>query len=150
MSDVFIYNRVKGRKFEEYIALLDVVQKEVDDAADEIAHRAKDALKDHRVQNIAHIEIAKGDIDAYVVLVDSNITNSESAKSNTALSIEFGREAFIDPDTGEEWGAMEGLYILTTAAGLQRKPRGSKSKKTKLAKPVRGANGRWTTREVTD
>lgn len=149
MSDVYIYQRVAGRKFEEFIALLDVVQFEVDTTADEIAHRAKDLLKDHRVDHIAHIETAKGDIDAYAVLVDSNITNVEKKKSNSALSIEFGRAGFIDPETGEEWGEMEGLYILTRAANLPKKG-GRRSARVPLAKPRRGKRGRFTSRTVSD
>lgn len=150
MSDVYIYRRVAGRKTEEYLAMLDVVQAEVDDTADQIVHRADDLLKDHRQDKVAHIEFAKGDIDAYAVLVDSNITNSETAKSNTALSIEFGRAGFIDPTTGEEWGEMEGLFILTNAAnsvGASLPTHGgSKSRRVPLAKPRRGRGGKFRRR----
>lgn len=115
----YIYERVAGRKFEEFIAYLDNVQFEVDTRAVEIAERGENLLQDHRVDGVAHMEVEKGDIDAYAVLVDSNITNGEDADSNSALSIEFGRAGWIDQD-GKTWGEMEGLGILASAAHLPK------------------------------
>lgn len=130
----YIYQRVDGLKFEEFIAYLPGVQDEVDDRAIEIAQRAEALLADHHVENVAHIELAKGDIDAYVVLVDTNVTNDETSKSNSALSIEFGRAGFIDDD-GSVWGEMEGLHILTRAANLPKKsgPRAARRRLSKAA-----------------
>lgn len=128
-----VYKGVGGKGLEEFLAGMNAVQWEVDNRALEVAGRAEDLLEDNHVENIAHIDIAKGDIDAYVMLVDSELTNSEGAKSNSALSIEFGREGFIDPDTGDKWGASDGLYILTRAANLPKKPR-AKSKRVYLSK----------------
>lgn len=115
----YMYERVAGRKFEEFIAYLDNVQWEVDSRALEVAERAENLLRDHRVDGIAHIETEKGDVDSYVVLVDSNVTNIEDGDSNSALSIEFGRAGWIDQD-GKTWGEMAGLHILASAANLPK------------------------------
>ncbi len=124
---------VGGKPLEEYLAGMNAVQWETENRALEVAMRAEDLLRDHRQQQVAHIDLEQGDIDSYVTLVDSEVTNTENAKSNTALSIEFGREGFVDPDTGEEWGASEGLYILTRAANLRR-PKRAKSRRVVLSK----------------
>lgn len=130
-----IYDNVNGKGLEEYLAGMNATQWEVENRALEIGLRAENLLRDHRVQHIAHIEVDRGDVDAYVGLVDSELSNDENAKSNSALSIEFGRQGFIDPDTGDEWGDMDGLYILTRAAHLKRKPHYTvKRKRTYLSK----------------
>ena len=137
-----LYQKVAGRKFEEFIALVDSVQFEVDSRAIEIGERADALLLDHRVDGIAHIELEKGDIDSYVVLVDSEITNDETADSNSALSIEFGRAGWIDQN-GETWGEMKGLEILTDAAHLP-KAKGKRIPKRRRDRPSRNANGLFT------
>lgn len=140
MANAYLYERVAGRKFEEFIALLDNVQWEVDSRALEIAERGEMILRDHRVDGIAHMETEKGDIDAYAVLVDSEVTNDEGAESNSALSIEFGRAGWID-ENGETWGEMEGLQVLATAANLP-KTEGKRVAKKRRDRPKRGKNGR--------
>jgi hypothetical protein len=121
----------------EFIASLSEVQDEVDQRAFEIGVRAEELLIQHKVEGVAQIEIAKGDIDAYVVLSDANGTNAKS-NSNSALSIEFGRQAYdvevvdnqgkvIDQYTV---GAMQGLHILEEASHLPKK-QGPKAKPKK-------------------
>lgn len=130
-----IYDSVNGEKLERYLASMPATQWEVENRALEIGMRAENLLKDHHVEDIAHIDVDSDGIDSEVLLVDSNVTNSETKFSNTALSIEFGRQAFIDPDTGERWGAMDGLYILTRAAHLKHRPHATvKNKPTMLSK----------------
>ena len=99
------------RNLEECIAHVDTVQIEVDHKADLIARRARASLEYHRDTGNARIEVAKGDIDAYVVLVDP-----------AALSIEFGRADHID-GAGHLAGGMEGLHILASATNLPRRGR---------------------------
>lgn len=125
----------------EIVANVDSVQWEVDTRAVEIGIRAENLLADHRVDHVAEIDLAKGDVDAYVVLVDSNITNDETAKSNTALSIEFGRAGWID-ENGETWGAMDGLHILTRAAHLPN-AKGPRVPKKRRNRPTRTKGGRF-------
>jgi len=138
---VYMYKGVGGKPLEEFIALLDNVQFEVDSRALEIAERGQNLLRDHRVDGIAHMEVEKGDIDAYAVLVDSNVTNDESSESNSALSIEFGRAGWIDQD-GETWGEMKGLHILASAANIPKK--GGKRSKKRRNRPKRdGLTGRF-------
>lgn len=122
---------VNGKKLVKFLAEMDGVQFEVDDRAIEIGHRAEQLLIHHRAEGVAHIEVTKGrkrDPDAYVQLVDSNVTNKESAGANSALSIEFGREDAID-EHGNKYGGMKGLEILGRAAHLQTRGRKSKSLK---------------------
>jgi hypothetical protein len=109
----------KTRRGIEYVIARHIdVQTELDKRTFEIATRAEEALKRHRVENIAHIEIEQGDFtDWYVVLEDTQMTPNESAADNSALSIEFGRAGYIDSD-GLLWGEMRGLFILTDAAHL--------------------------------
>jgi hypothetical protein len=133
----YIYKGLNGKNMAEVIASLDGVQAEVDERAFEIGVRAEELLLKHRVEGIAQIEIAKGDIDAYVVLSDANGTNSTN-NSNSALSIEFGRSAYdvqVVDDRGQvvdEYtvGAMEGLHILEEASHLPKK-QGPKAKPKK-------------------
>lgn len=123
VNQVYIYKRARGKPLEEYLALMDPIQERIALAAADIAVDADALLKDHHVERIAHIEVTKGDIDRYVCLVDSNVTNGESARNNSALSIEMGRAGFIDPETGKTWGEMDGLYVLSRAAGVKRRRR---------------------------
>ncbi|MFH8414359.1 DUF5403 family protein [Streptomyces collinus] len=124
----YIYRGLDGKNMAEFIASLPEVQGEVDNRAFEIGVRAEELLLQHRVEGVAQIEIAKGDIDAYVVLADANGTNSKSG-ANSAASIEFGRSAYdveVVDETGkvvDEYtvGAMEGLHILSRASHLPKK-----------------------------
>lgn len=133
----YIYKGLNGKNMAEFIASLDAVQAEVDERAFEIGVRAEELLLHHRVEGIAQIEIAKGDIDAYVVLSDANGTNAKT-NSNSALSIEFGRQAYdVEVIDGQgkvvdEYtvGAMEGLHILEEASHLPKK-QGPKAKPKK-------------------
>jgi hypothetical protein len=133
----YIYRGLNGKNMAEFIASLSEVQDEVDQRAFEIGVRAEELLIQHKVEGVAQIEIAKGDIDAYVVLADANGTNAKS-NSNSALSIEFGRQAYdvevvdnqgkvIDQYTV---GAMQGLHILEEASHLPKK-QGPKAKPKK-------------------
>jgi hypothetical protein len=133
----YIYKGLNGKNMAEFIASLSEVQDEVDQRAFEIGVRAEELLIQHKVEGVAQIEIAKGDIDAYVVLSDANGTNAKS-NSNSALSIEFGRQAYdvevvdnqgkvIDQYTV---GAMQGLHILEEASHLPKK-QGPKAKPKK-------------------
>lgn len=133
----YIYKGLDGKNMAEFIASLSEVQDEVDQRAFEIGVRAEELLIQHKVEGVAQIEIAKGDIDAYVVLSDANGTNAKS-NSNSALSIEFGRQAYdvevvdnqgkvIDQYTV---GAMQGLHILEEASHLPKK-QGPKAKPKK-------------------
>lgn len=74
------------------------------------------AARPEHEANGAKIEVSHGDVDWYISLVDPN-----------ALSIEFGRADYIDPDTHERWGGMEGTYILTDAANLPHKRQGKRT-----------------------
>lgn len=113
----YLYQRVRGMELQEAIAHQVDVQIALDERAFEIAVRAERALIEHRVDGIAHIEVEKHDVDSYVVLVDSNVTNDETAKSNSALSIEAGRAGYID-EHGVTYGSMKALNILANAAHL--------------------------------
>ncbi|ATI18635.1 hypothetical protein SEA_AMETHYST_13 [Streptomyces phage Amethyst] len=150
----YIYKGLDGKNMAEFIASLPEVQDEVDNRAFEIGVRAEELLLQHRVEGIAQIEIAKGDIDAYVVLTDANGTNSKSG-ANSAASIEFGRSAYdveVVDETGkvvDEYtvGAMEGLHILSQASHLPKKsgPRvkGKKRRiKAKAGKTKKRGGGR--------
>jgi hypothetical protein len=148
----YIYRGLNGKNMEEYIASLPEVQAEVDQRAFEIGVRAEELLLAHRVDGIAQIDIAKGDIDAYVVLSDANGTNAKS-NSNSALSIEFGRQAYdveVVDSQGKvvnEYtvGAMEGLHILEEASHLPRKngPKAKvKKRKVKIQAGKKRGGGR--------
>ncbi|WP_420312550.1 DUF5403 family protein [Streptomyces sp. YS-B37] len=144
----YIYRGLNGKNMEEFIASLPEVQAEVDQRAFEIGVRAEELLLAHRVDGIAQIDIAKGDIDAYVVLSDANGTNVKS-NSNSALSIEFGRQAYdveVVDSQGKvvnEYtvGAMEGLHILEEASHLPRK-NGPKAKVKKRKVKIRAGKKR--------
>ncbi|QJD50660.1 hypothetical protein SEA_ISSMI_14 [Streptomyces phage Issmi] len=140
----YIYRGLNGKNMEEVIARLDGVQAEVDNRAFEIGVRAEELLMKHRAEGVARIDIAKGDIDSYVVLEDANGTNSKS-NANSAMSIEFGRSAYdveLVDETGKvvrEYtvGAMEGLHILEEASHLPKK-HGPKVKGRKQRIKVKG------------
>jgi hypothetical protein len=124
----YIYKGLNGKTMGDIIASLPEVQAEVDDRAFEIGVRAEELLMQHKAEGVAQIEIAKGDIDAYVVLADANGTNAKS-NANSAMSIEFGRSAYdvevVDQQghyvTEYTVGAMEGLHILEQASHLPKK-----------------------------
>ena len=141
-----IYKNLNGRQMEKAIAILPGVQWELDDKALDIGARAEHNLQQAEVRTgVAHIEILNAGVksrDRYVVLVDSNVSNDESELSNSALSIEFGREAYVDEE-GVEHGGMQGLHVLSRAANIKPKPR-AKSKAPKVrSRPKRGASGRF-------
>ncbi|MEU8835194.1 DUF5403 family protein [Streptomyces sp. NBC_01230] len=124
----YIYKGLNGKTMGDIIASLPEVQAEVDDRAFEIGVRAEELLIQHKAEGVAQIEIAKGDIDAYVVLADANGTNAKSG-ANSAASIEFGRSAYdvevVDQQghyvTEYTVGAMQGLHILEEASHLPKK-----------------------------
>jgi hypothetical protein len=98
----------RWRNLEECIAHVATVQHEVDSKAEAIARRARASLEYHRDTGNASIEVMKGDIDAYVVLVDP-----------AAKSIEFGRAGHLDGE-GHLVGGMEGLHILAYASNFPK------------------------------
>lgn len=112
-----VYRSVKGRKLTRVIALNEGVQSELEFKTFEMAVRAEEALIEHRQEGHAAIEIEHGDVDWYLVL-------SDERGQKAAMSIEYGRQAYIDPDTGEEKGAMDGLFILHSATHLPKKSKG--------------------------
>lgn len=114
----YVYKGVDGRKLTEVIALNEGVQAELERRAFEIAARAEAELVRHRREGHAEIDIESADVDFYVIL-------SDERGQKAALSIEYGRAGYLDPDTGEEYGVMEGLYILHNASRL---PKGRHSK----------------------
>jgi hypothetical protein len=148
----YIYKGLNGKNMAEIIASLPEVQAEIDQRAFEIGVRAEELLIQHKAEGIAQIEIAKGDIDAYVVLADANGTNAKT-NSNSALSIEFGRNAYdveVVDDQGkviDEYtvGAMKGLHILEEASHLPKKqgPKASpKKRKVKIKARKKRGGGR--------
>jgi len=106
MVDIDMGRIGEYQNLEELIAHVDTVQRAVDGMADTIARRARASLEYHRNTGDAHIEVVKGHIDAYVVLVDK-----------AALSIEFGRADHLNKD-GHLVGGFEGLHILASATNL--------------------------------
>ncbi|WP_432006308.1 DUF5403 family protein [Streptomyces parvus] len=148
----YIYKGVNGKKITEVIASNDGVQGEIWARTFEIAARAEALLVQHRAEGIAKVDMLKGDIDGYVVLEDTNRTNTGSGKgkANSAASIEFGRSAYdveVVNDEGQvvdEYtvGAMEGLYILTEASHLPKKRRAVRTPKTVKIKRRRRSGGR--------
>ncbi|MGM9381112.1 DUF5403 family protein [Streptomyces antibioticus] len=124
----------KKDKLAQLIAELDGVQGEIWERTFEIAARAEALLVQHRVDGIAKIDMAKGDIDAYVVLEDTNKTNTGSGKknANSAASIELGRGGYtveVENEHGQvvneyEVAPAEGLHILAEASHLPKRSRG--------------------------
>lgn len=108
-SSIFIYKNVE-KKLANHVE----VQNELETRAWEIALRAEAELVAHKQDGHAQILLMRGDVDHYVVLDDTR-------GMDAAMSIEFGRAGYIDPETGIVYGAMEPLYILTNAASLPKK-----------------------------
>lgn len=135
-----IFQRVKGRKLEQWLAMTPEVQNQLDIRTFEIAVRAEALLIQHRQEGHAQIEIAQGDIDWFVVL-------SDERGQKAALSIEYGREAYYVSKDGSEGGetykvgGMEGLFILHRAANLS-KPRGKAKVKLSQQERRRATRGR--------
>ncbi|MGW1040039.1 DUF5403 family protein [Streptomyces sp. NPDC002547] len=150
MAEIFL--TVGKRNIEEIIARTQTVQDEIWERTFEIAARAEALLVQHRVENIAKVDMAKGDIDAYVVLEDSNQTNAK-AGNNSALSIETGRGGYTVEVVNErgqvvdryEVAPAEGLHILAEASHLpknQRTLRPAKAKTVRIkAKPEKKRGG---------
>lgn len=125
----YIYKGLNGRPMSEVIARNEGVQAELETRTFEIAVRAEAELVEHRQDGHAQIEIESGDIDFYVIL-------SDERGQKAALSIEYGRAGSIDPETGQEYGEMQGLFILHRAAHLPPKRR-SKIKVPRLRRQRR-------------
>lgn len=106
-----VYRAVGGHKITQYIAELPEVQLEIDKATLEIGSTAEGILAGHHFEWDAFIEVAKGDIDGYVILNDER-------GQKAAMSIEYGRKP-----NAEGKGGMEGLQILHKAAHLRKKGR---------------------------
>jgi hypothetical protein len=112
-----VYRSVGGRKVTKVIANNEGVQDELERRTFEIAARAEVLLLEHRREGTAEIDIEHGDVDWYVILCDDR-------GQKAALSIEYGRAARVDPETGEAKDAMDGLYILHKATHLPVKRKG--------------------------
>ncbi|MEU9795062.1 DUF5403 family protein [Streptomyces sparsogenes] len=139
------------RNTPKVIAELGEVQGEIWERTFEIAARAEALLVQHRAQGIARIDMAKGDIDGYVVLEDANRTNSKSG-ANSAASIEFGRNGYtvqVVNDQGQVVDTYvvppaEGLHILEEASHLPKKQRPlrvDRKVKIKASKAYRSRGG---------
>ncbi len=108
------------------VASHDGVQDYMDEFIFELGVRAEELLLEERMKPTytgtgdVEIEIEQGDVDRYLIL-------SDERGQKAALSIEFGRQAYVDDD-GEKKGAMEGLFILARATGMRKK----KGKKVRL------------------
>lgn len=90
------------------------VQAELKARTFEIAARAEVELVRHHRDGDAEIDIEHGNVDWYVIL-------SDERGQKAAMSIEYGRAGYIDPETGEHYDAMDGLFILHNAAHLPAK-----------------------------
>lgn len=147
MAQASVNRRTRGMDTVDWIANLAGVQESVELGATRIATVADGLLLDHHVEFIAHIEVESHDVDRFVCLVDSNVTNEESATNNSALSIELGRAGYID-EHGQTYGEMEGLYILSTAARVPRK----RGRIAKIYRPRnqqrRGRSGRFASKFI--
>lgn len=108
---IYLYKNLEKR-----VAQSDEVQNFLDDVAFVMKSIATVHLVAHRLEGHARIEIERGRIDRQIVL-------SDERGQEAALSIEFGRAGWIDPETGEVWGEMKGLFILANAAGLPKRRR---------------------------
>ncbi|MEU9605456.1 DUF5403 family protein [Streptomyces sp. NPDC048057] len=146
----YIYKGVDGKKMSEVIASLPEVQDEIWERTFEIAARAEALLVQHRVEGVAKIDMAKGDIDAYVVLEDRNATNVRKS-NNSAASIELGRGGYTVEVVNErgqvvneyEVAPAEGLHILAEASRLPKRSRGLRAATEKRIKiKRRKRNGR--------
>lgn len=115
MSEVVIFRNMGRHKLEKGLARMDAVQAELEYRAFEAGIRAEELLMRHRLQGHAEISVERGRIDRYVIL-------SDERGQDAAMSIEFGRAGYIDPDTGETYGEMEPLHILSQAFYIRRLP----------------------------
>lgn len=119
MAEVF--NRVRGMKLERAMALTREAQGAITEQAHFRAMKAEGLLNHtpkHRTGD-SKITMEHGDVDWHVVLDDE-------LGLQHALTIEYGRKAYEDPETGEEKGAMEGLFILHKSfpeIGRTRRPK---------------------------
>lgn len=113
------------------IAHMPEVRAQLVDHADDVATAARLALAAHRKQGHARITRSRGELDEFVNLEDSD---------GDAAAIEFGRQDYVDPDTGEWWGGMSPLFILSDAARIKRRPIQRKLPKARR-KPTRGKTG---------
>ncbi|MDX3405152.1 DUF5403 family protein [Streptomyces sp. ME02-6977A] len=137
----YVYKGLDGKNMAEIIASLDEVQGEVWERTFEIAARAEALLVQHRVEGVAKIDMAKGDIDAYVVLEDTNKTNARKS-NNSAASIELGRGGYtveVVNARGQvvneyEVAPAEGLHILAEASHLPKRSRGLRAATEKRVK----------------
>ncbi|WP_372407208.1 DUF5403 family protein [Streptomyces luteireticuli] len=119
-----VYRSVGGRKLAKMLALEDGVQAELTARTFEIAVRAEEILVQHRAEGHSRIEVEEGRVDRYVVL-------SDERGQKAALSIEYGRQEYTVTRTSRQGGefevtvpAMDGLYVLATAAHLPKKRKG--------------------------
>lgn len=119
VAKVDMYRRLKGSGGDVNRALAKsvVVQEALLSHAFRIGAIAEENLIKRRYSGDAKIEITDettaNNPDVYVWLNDK-------AGDEAAMSVEFGREGYIDPDTGERYGQMDGLFVLTDAANLHR------------------------------
>lgn len=151
MADLYWQPKGKKDKLAQKIAELDGVQGEIWERTFEIAARAEALLVQHRVDGIAKIDMAKGDIDAYVVLEDTNKTNAKKG-NNSAASIELGRGGYtveVENEHGQvvneyEVAPAEGLHILAEASHLPKRSRGLRAatEKTVRIKQRKRGGGR--------
>jgi hypothetical protein len=130
MADVVLYKNV-----EKALAKEPFVQGFLDDVVFVMESVATVSLIEHKQEGHAYIETAKGRVDRYLILVDER-------GQKAAMSIEYGRAGYIDPESGEVWGAMEPLYILTRAANLPK--RRKVVKREVRRRPSRGRGGRFS------
>lgn len=126
---VYLIPEKPGKKggLAHIVASEDGVQAYMDDLIFEMGVRAEELLLDARMNPTytgsldSEIDIEAGDIDRYLIL-------SDERGQKAALSIEFGRAPYKDDITGEKRAGMDGLFILTRAAGMKKK----KGRKVKL------------------
>lgn len=116
--------KINGREIGKWLAVHKGVQAALTEHAFEIAVRAEEILKQHRADGHAEIDIEAGTNNRYVIL-------SDDRGQQAALSIEYGRkEGFVlrEDKHGNKWidvlPAMDGLYVLATAATLPKKRKG--------------------------
>jgi hypothetical protein len=114
---VNLFYNVQGARFDRYIASMIGVRDELDSVAFAAKAHADALLVEHRHDGHAYTEVTKGKLDRYLVL------NDERGQM-AALSIEFGRDPYTDPETGETDAGMDGLYILHKATGARLSTKG--------------------------
>ena len=112
-----IFPSVGGRKLTKVVATNEGVQDYLRGLLFAMQAHAAANLLEHRSAGDAAIETDHGRVDWYLVL-------SDERGQKAAMSIEFGRAARVDEETGDAKGAMEGLFILHRATNLARGGRG--------------------------